>query len=194
MSKPSNPELVRRILEIAREELGEKPVDKINMRAIADRVGVSATAIYYYFESKEALFERIKLDALADLDKSISTAVERESDPKRRLIAFITAYASWCLENYNLARLLMDELPPELELTEETKRKYYSVFFRACELAEDAMAKGVIEKRDAILEVSLVQSAVWGIVTQFRAKRIHPRFWDSIDPLIDRCVELYFSR
>jgi AcrR family transcriptional regulator len=194
MSKPSNPDLVRRILDIAREELGEKPADKVNMRAIADRAGVSATAIYYYFESKEELFERIKFDALADLDKHVSTAVERESDPIRRLTAFITAYATWCLENYNCARLLMDELPPNLELNEETMRKYYSVFFRACELAEDAMAKGLMKKRDALLEVSVMQAAVWGIVSQFRAKRVHPRFWDSIDPLIDRCVELYFAQ
>jgi len=40
-------------------------------------VGVSATAIYYYFPSKEALFERIKFDAMAELDGRVSQAVGR---------------------------------------------------------------------------------------------------------------------
>jgi hypothetical protein len=38
----------------------------------------------------------------------------------------------------------------------------------------------------------MAQGAIWGIVAQFRSKRVHPNFWASIDPLIDRFIELYF--
>ena len=45
MSKPANPDLVRRVLEIALEELGSKPPEKINMRLIAQCEGFCANGI-----------------------------------------------------------------------------------------------------------------------------------------------------
>jgi len=194
MSKPANPELIQKILDIAMDELGRNPPERINMRHIAERAGVSATAIYYYFSSKEALFERIKLDAMAELDSRVAEAASREPSPRKRIAAFIRAYAAWCLERYNLARLLMDELPPSLDLDEEAMRKYYSVIYRARDLVEDAIAKGEIEGRDALLEVSFAQSAIWGIVSLHRNKRIHPDFWDSPDPLIERYIATALGR
>ncbi len=194
MSKPANPELIRKILDIAMDELGRNPPEKINMRHIAERVGVSATAIYYYFSSKEALFDRIKLDAMAELDAKVAEAVEREDGPRNRIVAFVRAYASWCLDRYHLARLLMDELPPSLDLDEDAMREYYSVVFRARGLVEDAIAEGEIGARDALLEVSFAQSAIWGIVSLFRSKRIHPDYWGSPDPLIERYIATALGR
>jgi AcrR family transcriptional regulator len=194
MSKPPNPDLVRRILDVALEELGDNPPEKVNMRTIAQRVGVSATAIYYYFPSKEKLFERIKFDAMAELDDRVSAAILRSEDsPKARIAALVREYAAWCLERYNLARLVMDELPPNLELDEDAMQKYYGIFFRARDLVEQAIAKGEISGRDVLLDVSVAQAAVWGIASLFKGKRVHPRFWDSIDPMIDRFIEQSFG-
>ncbi len=194
MSKPANPELIQKILDIAMDELGRNPPEKINMRHIAERAGVSATAIYYYFSSKEALFERIKLDAMAELDSRVAEAVSRERSPVRRIAAFIRAYAAWCLERYNLARLLMDELPPSLDADDTAMRQYYSVVYRARDLVEDAIAKGEIEARDSLLEVSFAQSAIWGIVSLHKNKRIHPDYWKSPDSLIERYIATALGR
>jgi AcrR family transcriptional regulator len=193
MSKPPNPDLVRRIIEAALEELDGKPPEKVNMRGIAERVGVSATAIYYYFPSKEALFERIKLDAIAELDGRVSAAIGRVEGPKARLVALMREFAAWSLERYNVARLAMGDLPPSLDLDEEGMRKYYSVFFRARDLVEEAVAKGEISARDALLDASVAQAAIWGIVSQFRGKRIHPLYWESMEPMMDRFIELCFE-
>ena len=43
------------ILEAARDLLALQGLEALSMRAVARRVGVSATAIYHYFESKETL-------------------------------------------------------------------------------------------------------------------------------------------
>jgi AcrR family transcriptional regulator len=193
MSKPANPELVRRILDIALEELGAKPPDKVNMRLIAQRAGVSPTAIYYYFASKEALFERIKFNAMEELDDRIGAAQNPEAAPRERLSSLIREYAAWCLERPHLARLLMEELPAQVELSEESMRKYYATFFRARDLVEEAIAEGSLEERDVLLDVSVAQAAIWGIVSQFRSKRVHPAFWGSVDPLIDRFIGIYLG-
>jgi len=87
----------------------------------------------------------------------------------------------------------MDELPPNLDLDEEAMQKYYGIFFRARDLVEQAVATGAIAGRDVLLEVSVAQAAIWGIVSLFKGKRIHPEFWDSMDPMIDRFIELSFE-
>jgi AcrR family transcriptional regulator len=195
MSKPPNPELARRILDIALEELGDKPPDKVNMRAIAERAGVSPTAIYYYFASKDELFERIKFDALEDLDRKLSVVESTEGGARGKLAVLVRVFVAWCLERPHVARLLMETLPPKEVLTEEGMGKYYSVFLRAGELIERGMADGEIEARsDLLLDGSVAQAALWGIVSQFQSKRVHPRFWDSIDPLVDRYLEIFFGK
>jgi AcrR family transcriptional regulator len=194
MSKPPNPALARRILEIALEELGDKAPEKVSMRTIAERAGVSATAIYYYFPSKEALFERIKFDAMAELDARVTAAMRPDEGPKERLVALMREYAAWCLERYHLAKLVNDELPPNLDLSEDMMRKYYAIFFRARDLLEEAIAKGDIAGRDVLLDVSMAQAAIWGIASLFRSKRIHPAYWGSLDPLIDRYIALSFGK
>jgi AcrR family transcriptional regulator len=193
MSKPPNPELARRILSIALEELGDKPPDKVNMRSIAEKAGVSPTAIYYYFASKDELFERIKFDALDDLDKRLAAADAVEGGARAKLAAFVRICVAWCLERPHLARLLMDELPPKEALTEEGMKRYYSAFLRAGAILERGIAEGEIESRDVLLDGSVAQAALWGIVAQFETKRVHPRFWDSIDPLVDRFIELFIG-
>ena len=193
MPKQANPDLVRSILHIALEELGSKPPEKVNMRLIAERAGVSPTTIYYYFASKDALFERIKFDAMDELEGRLSAVMPSGANPQERISAFIREYAAWCLERPHVARLLMEELPPQESLSDETMRKYYASFYRACKLVEEAVAEGSLRPRDVILDVSMVQAAIWGIVAQFQSKRVHPDFWGSIDPLINRFIELYLG-
>lgn len=194
MSKPPNPELARRILDIALEELCDKPPNKVNMRAIAERVGVSPTAIYYYFASKDELFERIKFDAIDDLDRRLSAVDSIKGGAREKLAAFVRICVAWCLERPHLARLLMDELPPKEALSEEGMRRYYSAFLRAGDILRKGIEDGEIESRDILLDGSVAQAAIWGIVAQFQSKRVHPRFWDSVDPLVDRFIEIFIGK
>jgi len=193
MSKPANPALRRSILDLALDELGAKTPEEINMRHLASQAGVSATAIYYYFPSKEALFEAIKFEAMDELNARVDTAVDAIAGRSAvdRLRVLIRAYVGWCLEKPHIARLLMDALPARLELDEAAMGRYYATFSRAQRLVEKAVAEGSLSPRDAALEASLGQAALWGIVTQVWSKRVHPRFWDSPELLVERFVETF---
>jgi AcrR family transcriptional regulator len=194
MTKRPNLDLSRRILAIALEELDTKPPDKVNMRSIAEKAGVSPTAIYYYFASKDELFERIKFDAMEELDLRLSAVEKIETGARDRLSALMRIYAHWCVERPHLAKLLLEELPPQETLTDEAMAKYYASFFRARDIVEAGIADGSLSDRDALLDVSVVQASIWGIVAQFKSKRVHPLFWDSVDPLIERFIELYLGK
>ena len=47
------------ILEAARNVLAEGGVGALSMRSLAERVGVSATAIYHHFDGKDALVAQV---------------------------------------------------------------------------------------------------------------------------------------
>lgn len=193
MSKPANPELKRRILDLVLDELGEKPPERINMRDLAARAGVSATTIYYYFPSKGALFETIKFAAMEEADRRIAAAVEAASGAPDRIRALMRSFVGWCLERPHLARLLMETLPAREDLDAEAMRRYYSIYLRARDIVAEGVAEGTIAPRDLDLDLSVTQSALWGILSHYWSKRVHPRFWDSPDQLVERLATLFIG-
>jgi AcrR family transcriptional regulator len=191
MAKPPNPELARKILDIARGELASKAPADVNMRAIAEAAGVSPTAIYYYYQSKGELFARIKFEAIDALAARIRAEAAKSENAIGKLRVLMTVFIGWCRENPHVARLLMEEAPTEEDLAPERMRRYYAISDLAKEYLEDARAEGTLSPGDSELDVSVAQSALWGIFVGFEAKRDYPRFWDSIDPLVERFMELF---
>jgi TetR/AcrR family transcriptional regulator len=191
MAKPPNPELARKILDIARSELATKPPAEVNMRRIAELAGVSPTAIYYYYKSKAELFSTLKFEAVDGLVARIRAEAEKADDAVGRLRVLMGVFLAWCGENPYVARLLMEEEPTELDLEPERLRRYYAVSDLAKEYLEEAKAEGSLSTLDAELDVSVAQAALWGVFVQFAGKRAYPRFWDSIDPLAGRFTEVF---
>jgi AcrR family transcriptional regulator len=189
MAKPPNPELARKILNIARNELAAKPPAEVNMRHIAELAGVSPTAIYYYYKSKAELFSTLKFEAVDALVARIRVEADKADDAVGRLRVLMSVFLAWCGENPHVARLLMEEEPTVLDLEPERLRRYYAVSDLAKEYLEEA--EGSLSTLDAELDVSVAQAALWGIFVQFAGKRAYPRFWDSIDPLAGRFTEVF---
>jgi AcrR family transcriptional regulator len=87
-----------RILEAAREMFVQHGYEATTMRAIAERIEYTPTAIYHHFQSKEAL-----LTELANLDfRSLASAFQRIGrieDPLERLMRTGEAYVGFALEH-----------------------------------------------------------------------------------------------
>lgn len=48
-----------KILEISWELLGEEGIEKFSMRRLADKLGIQAPSLYWYFKSKQTLYQRL---------------------------------------------------------------------------------------------------------------------------------------
>ena len=95
------------ILSIARDILATQGLDALSMRGVAERAGVSATAIYHHFEGKQALVEEVVLSGYRRFDGYLEQAVEFH--PKgsiERLAALGQAYIRFALENQEYFRVL----------------------------------------------------------------------------------------
>ena len=71
MTRAANIDLPRKIIAQATQVVVESGDEAINMPRLAERVGVSATAIYHYFDSKESLLRKLRLDAAELLNDRI---------------------------------------------------------------------------------------------------------------------------
>ncbi len=93
------------IIDAARELFVTQGVEAVTMRAIAKRIGYSATSIYLHFADKETL-----LRAICDTDLlSLATALKailQIPDPVERLYAIGMGYAQYALSHPNHYRLI----------------------------------------------------------------------------------------
>ena len=107
MTRLANPELPEKILQEAEQIVIDTGHEALNMRDLARRVGVSATAIYHYFESKEALILQIKLAAAEKLNRRIRS-IDPQLDPHESLHRLGAEYVEFAEEHPNLYRLLFE--------------------------------------------------------------------------------------
>lgn len=102
------------ILAAARELCRDGGVETLRMRALADRVGVTAPAIYRHFADKGSLLSALVEEANETFGRYLHRALEG-SDPTQRLNRLIDSFLAFALErplDYELlffARIAMDE-------------------------------------------------------------------------------------
>lgn len=95
-----------RLLEAGKEEFRDKGFLKASLRAICKKAEVTTGALYFFFESKSALFEQIVEETAGSLEQTAQNCKEqgKQLDPEeydRILMEFI-----W--ENRDIARILIN--------------------------------------------------------------------------------------
>lgn len=90
----------------AKELFLEEGYDATTIRRIADRVGVSAPALYLYFHDKEAMMLALCDQTFGLLIERITEIEKTVSDPLERVRRFGDAYARFGLENPDEYRLV----------------------------------------------------------------------------------------
>src|SRR5262245_30177993 len=91
-------ELRQKILDAARELFVTQGYDAVTMRAIAEKIEYSATAIYLHFADKAALLREICRQDFQQLARSFER-VAKIADPIERLIKTGHAYVDFALEH-----------------------------------------------------------------------------------------------
>jgi AcrR family transcriptional regulator len=111
-------ELREKILEAARELFNSAGIEATTMRAIAERIEYSPTAIYSHFADKEALLKELCLNDFQSLAEKFA-ALEKVTDPLKRLRRMGQAYADFGIEYPQAYRFMFMTPKPETPVTEE---------------------------------------------------------------------------
>src|SRR6478736_4967801 len=87
------------ILDSARRVFEADGLDGASLRAIAGAAGYTPAALYFHFESKEAIYAEVLRGSLADLEQAVNRSVARTKTPVDRLRAAAMAFFRYYADN-----------------------------------------------------------------------------------------------
>src|SRR5580698_2181806 len=83
-SRESGRDTRSRLRQLALELFAEQGYEKTSLREIAERLGVTKAALYYYFKSKEDIVRSLVEDYMADIDDLIAWGKDQPRSPATR--------------------------------------------------------------------------------------------------------------
>jgi AcrR family transcriptional regulator len=87
------------ILDAARKAFEAEGLEGASLRAIAAGAGYTPAALYFHFESKEAIYAEVLRCSLENLGQTVSRAISRAKTPADRLRAAALAFFRYYADN-----------------------------------------------------------------------------------------------
>jgi AcrR family transcriptional regulator len=126
------------IFQAADELIGERGYAGVSVRDIAERAGVNKALVFYYFNSKDELYERVVERYYGAHVDALAKAFSIEGTIRERLHNVLEAYFGFMAENVRYARLVQQQVasgdPEHMDLI---RRNLGSML----EWTEDALAE-----------------------------------------------------
>ena len=96
-----------RILEVAEREFATEGFAGAHLQKIAEQVGVRKTALYYYFESKAALYTAVLEGMLETFDAALGEELAGTDPPEKRLERLVSGFNRLLAEHQSYALILI---------------------------------------------------------------------------------------
>jgi AcrR family transcriptional regulator len=193
MSRPKNLEIENAILAAACDELSAALPEKITMRHVAKKAGITATTIYYYYKSRDELFEAVKFRYIDEMSAYLSAGDPGGEYYTPRLRCLMRSFADWCFSNPGPARLVMARLPANLSPAPEDLPRYYRANIAAMTLLGPAVESGELHSDNPELDLAVGLGALWGTVQLALDRRFDPSLWGAENAVVDRTIELFLD-
>jgi AcrR family transcriptional regulator len=202
-ARGSGHERLAEILAAARALFLEHGFENVSTRKIAERVGISQTALFAYYKTKDDILNALIREAFAELDRATAEVDRTAAGPEDRLRRGVAGYVAFGLshpDEYRLAFMVIKPYrkPHNVEQPEapgEGARVGVPIFLRLVERVGEAMEAGVL-RRD-LGSPMLVAQALWasmhGLVAALIA-RPRPDFpWEDMEDLVRVQTEMLLS-
>ena len=140
------------ILRSATKLFAENGFDATGVREIAKNSGVNIAMIYYYFQTKEGLYQEILEDACKALSLSLTDSIDREMEPEENLYCFIKTYINFLQNQQTLHQIFLRETISQTKLMKKLVKEYGSKIFGLVHgILEQGVEKGVFREQDTTL-------------------------------------------
>jgi AcrR family transcriptional regulator len=159
-----------KILEAAREMFATQGIEATTMRAIAQRIEYTPTAIYHHFKDKDALIIELCHGDFRKLGRRF-TQMERIDDPVERLRGIGMAYVEFAIANPHHYQIMFMTRTPAHEHPEEKNPEEDAYGFLLATVQEGIDAGRFLpEYQDAHELAQMTWSSVHGIISLQIAK------------------------
>jgi len=110
MSKENHTDTRVLILDIAIPLFAEQGFSGVSMRNIANKVGISAAALYHHYPDKQSLYLAAMERAFADKAEGITAAARQSGPIEDRLYAYVKSFTKLMANDPNFRTLFQREL------------------------------------------------------------------------------------
>ena len=97
-----------RLLEAGKEEFRDKGFLKASLRAICKKADVTTGALYFFFESKAALFEEIVEETVGEMEQIAGKLTDSQNEEQTISEEYDQLFMEFVWENRDIARILME--------------------------------------------------------------------------------------
>lgn len=141
-------ETIGEVKAVARDQLAAGGPSAISLRGIARVLGVAASAIHYYFPSRQALLDALVVDGFTSLGEALRDSYQASLhlDADQRWLTVCRAHRAWALEHRSEYLLLYGEFGGlGSRVDPAALRAISSVLDVLFSLMRDALAEGAID-------------------------------------------------
>ncbi|MCD6570184.1 MAG: TetR/AcrR family transcriptional regulator [Deltaproteobacteria bacterium] len=137
------------ILKAAEKLFARHGLKKTSMDDIAEAVGLVKTSLYYYFNSKEELFQTVIRHESETLIKRLQAEINKHSSPQRKLRAYFITRMEYLKELVNLSQLTKIAAQELLPLAEEERHRFIETEKKlVLEILEEGSQSNIFEIGD----------------------------------------------
>lgn len=160
-------EAKERILGAARELFLSGGAEAVTMRSVAERVGVTATALYRHFDSKEALLQAVIRSGFEGFGAYLYRALEG-TQPQDRLRRSGQAYLEFALEQPQMYRtIFMAPRPTLARDCEPDAPKNAATFHFLADRVRECMEAGLLKQDEPEAVALAIWAQVHGLVSLY---------------------------
>jgi AcrR family transcriptional regulator len=86
----------KKIIDSAKEQFALYGYKKTSLNDIVQSINIGKSAIYNYFKNKEDLFRQVLLLTYSDAFETLTSMVNEETDPLKKLVKYALARTEYC--------------------------------------------------------------------------------------------------
>lgn len=148
-------------MDLAAHKFAEQGYHGTSVAEIVQGIGVGKGVFYWYFSSKEELFEEILAESQHQLRRAQGDAISRQDDPVARIEAGIRSSMAWLDENRHLFSLFQQAA---------SEARFQPVLRRSQERSVSDLSRhikdGIVDGRIRDADPEVLTHAVLGVINQ----------------------------
>lgn len=186
--------IVKEIVDTARALFKKSGFKKTTMGDIARTLGKAKSSLYYYYPSKEDIFEAVIYAEMDELLEEIDRAMTRATSSKEKLTAYCRCRLEKLRELCNLSDALKSEIAELHCVMVEMKSRFDTTHV---ELVKGILAEGVDNGEFKKINEDNIELIAYLMVSSFRGLAVplmvgqnrSPKLDLQIDSIVDIMVE-----
>ncbi len=157
-------EVRNKILDAAQGVFTKYGFGKTTMEDIASEMGKGKSTIYYYYPSKEEIFQAVIEKEILALKTKILDEVSRKKDPREKLKVYVVGRMQGLKGLKNLYNVLRNEISSQRDFVEQTRQQTDREEINiVASILSNGVEEGIFHLGDILLTSMVIVTALKGM-------------------------------